>query len=58
MIRIPFVAALCMLPPIWAACNSARAIEPKPYTIGIAPSHITKPTAPLFSDRMEERNSL
>ena len=54
MNRNMLVATLCMLPLIWADCNPARAIEPKPYTIGIAPSHITKPTAPLFSDRIED----
>jgi len=26
-------------------------LEPKPYRVGIAPSHITTPTAPLFGDR-------
>ena len=54
MIRNTLVISSYMLPLIWAACYSARAVEPKPYTIGIAPSHITKPTAPLFSDRMED----
>ena len=26
-------------------------LSPKPYRIGIAPSHITQPTAPLFKER-------
>ena len=29
-------------------------LAPKPYTIGIAPSHITKPTAPLFGERADD----
>ncbi|MCF7848352.1 MAG: hypothetical protein K9M45_05830 [Kiritimatiellales bacterium] len=29
-------------------------LAPKPYQIGIAPSHITKPTAPLFGDRVDD----
>jgi len=29
-------------------------LAPKPYRIGIAPSHITKPTAPLFGERINE----
>jgi hypothetical protein len=29
-------------------------LEPKPYRIGIAPSHITTPTAPLFGERVED----
>jgi hypothetical protein len=29
-------------------------LAPKPYEIGIAPSHITKPTAPLFGERVAD----
>ncbi len=29
-------------------------LAPKPYQIGIAPSHITKPTAPLFGSRADD----
>jgi len=29
-------------------------LAPKPYRIGIAPSHITKPTAPLFDERTND----
>ena len=40
-----------------AACAAPAAdppLEPKPYRIGIAPSHITTPTAPLFAERVDE----
>ena len=29
-------------------------LKPKPYQVGIAPSHITKPTAPLFGERVDD----
>jgi len=29
-------------------------LAPKPYQIGIAPSHITTPTAPLFAERVDD----
>ena len=29
-------------------------LAPKPYRIGVAPSHITEPTGPLFGDRMDD----
>jgi hypothetical protein len=31
-----------------------RKLAPTPYRIGIAPSHITKPTAPLFDERIND----
>jgi len=37
-------------------------LKPKPYQVGIAPSHITTPTAPLFGERAgdwdEVRNNI
>lgn len=43
--------------PLCAWCGttvSAPPYEPKPYRIGIAPSHITMPTDSLFGNRADE----
>ena len=34
--------------------HESPALEPKNYRVGIAPSHITGPTAPLFGERADE----
>ena len=54
MNRTATTIGLCVLHLVWVHSSSAVALEPKPYKIGIAPSHITKPTAPLFTDQIDD----
>lgn len=60
MIRASWVAWIG-LALVWAVGYGDEAsqapeppLTPKPYEIGIAPSHITKPTAPLFGERVAD----
>ncbi|MCL5269041.1 MAG: hypothetical protein M1457_00440 [bacterium] len=44
LIALPFLASAAL-----AADEAMPPLTPKPYTVGIAPSHITIPTDPLFA---------
>lgn len=46
--------AACVLWAAGAIAADGPPFKPKPYRVGIAPSHITMPTAPLFEGRVDE----
>lgn len=55
MSQMPKLVVLALLLATAASASSAEPpLTPKFYTIGIAPSHITKPTAPLFGERIAD----
>lgn len=46
--------ACIAVPVVHARETHGPTLAPKPYRIGIAPSHITKPTEPLFDQRADD----